>query len=222
MYWQEDKEHSGQVDPGNMVDVVFAIRCKTLPVDHAHALASAVMALLPWLREEPGAGVHTIHVAESGNGWQRPGDILHPSRRTRLSLRVPRHRSEDCKALTGQTLDVGGHTLTVGDQVDTRPLSMLTTLFTRYLVSEEEMDEHAFLNRIAGLLEAMQIKPKKMLCGREQILSTGTRSVRTRSLMIAELEVEEAIRLQNEGLGSHRYMGCGIFIPHKSIKEVSN
>ena len=44
--------------------------------------------------------------------------------------------------------------------------------------------------------------------------------VMTRSLMLAELQPEESIRLQEDGLGPLRHMGCGIFIPHKGIEAV--
>ena len=46
-----------------IVDAVFAIRCRSLPVDHAWALSQAVQAALPWFAAEPEAGLHTIHGA---------------------------------------------------------------------------------------------------------------------------------------------------------------
>ena len=45
-------------------------------------------------------------------------------------------------------------------------------------------------------------------------------SLLTRSLMLADLTLEESLRLQQQGLGTHRHMGCGIFIPHKGIDAV--
>jgi hypothetical protein len=38
--------------------------------------------------------------------------------------------------------------------------------------------------------------------------------------MVAELEPEQSIRLQQTGLGEGRTFGCGIFLPHKGIKAV--
>jgi hypothetical protein len=38
--------------------------------------------------------------------------------------------------------------------------------------------------------------------------------------MLADLEVEEAVKLQQEGIGRHKKTGCGLFIPHKGIKAV--
>lgn len=52
------------------------------------------------------AGIHTIHVAESGNGWERPDDAQHqwllPSKRTRLMLRIPETRLETVAELTAK------------------------------------------------------------------------------------------------------------------------
>jgi hypothetical protein len=39
-------------------------------------------------------------------------------------------------------------------------------------------------------------------------------------LMIADLEIEESVRLQQSGLGPYRHLGCGVFIPHKDINEI--
>ncbi len=220
MYWEEKSAPEQPVTVDTMVDVVFTMVCRLLPQDHAHALATAVTAVLPWLAADPRCGVHTVHVAESGNGWQRPGDMLHPSRRTKLMLRVTRERIEDTRVLCGQCLSVNGHELLVKDLVDTRAMSTLTTLFSRYIVSPDAQDESAFLDEVARTLNSLGIKPRKLLCGRAQTLGTDRQPLTTRSLMVAELEVEEALLLQQHGLGSHRFMGCGLFIPHKSIKKV--
>jgi CRISPR/Cas system CSM-associated protein Csm4 (group 5 of RAMP superfamily) len=38
--------------------------------------------------------------------------------------------------------------------------------------------------------------------------------------MLADLAVEESVRLQQRGLGPGRTLGCGLFLPHKDINEV--
>jgi hypothetical protein len=59
-----------------------------------------------------------------------------------------------------------------------------------------------------------------MLCGIEHLIHTPSRPVRTRSLMLADLTVEESVRLQQSGLGPLRQLGCGLFLPHKGISEL--
>jgi len=221
MYWQESKDNERYIVPDDVVDVVYSIRCRSLPVDHAYALSQAIQTALPWFTGEERAGVHTIHVAESGNGWMRPDDpnaLLHLSRRTKLALRLPKHRIDDAGRLTGQTLDVQGNPLQI-EKASVRPLSELTTLFARYIVTDGA-DENAFLQDAMRQLNDMGIRPKKMLCGIERVILTPQRSIRTRSLMLAELTLPESVRLQQQGLGTERKLGCGLFIPHKDIKEL--
>lgn len=222
MYWQENPTAGGQRIAHTMIDVVYDIQCRALPVDHAWPLSRAVTDALPWLKEDPRAGVHTIHVADSGNGWMRPGnpdDLLQLSRRTKLILRLPVDRLADARALTGRTLDVAGHDLIIGDAGE-RPLSDLTTLFSRYIVAAEAESEEGFLKAMHTALHGMGIAPKKMLCGIEHRLRTPDGPVRTRSLMLAELTPDESRRLQEQGLGICRYLGCGLFLPHKGIQEL--
>lgn len=221
MFWEEETKQSAPHVVDDIVDVSFAIRCKALPVDNGHLLWQQIKATLPWLEDTSGAALHSIHVAESGNGWQRPETLLYPSRRTRLTIRVPREREQDTRALCGVQLDIGGYGLEILDCMGSRPLCTLGTLFSRYVVCDDET-EADFLQRIAATLRTMGIRPRKMMCGREHRLETGTGAVPTRSLMIADLETEEALILQRQGLGQHQHMGCGIFIPHKGIKEVGS
>ena len=222
MYWKETKENKRYAVPDDIVDVVYSIECRALPVDHAYALSQAIQRALPWFTQEDGAGLHTIHVAESGNGWMRPEQadaLLYLSRRTKLTLRLPKHRLEDAGKLTGQTLDIDGKPLRVEKSV-VRPLSTITTLFSRYIVTRDGTDEDVFLQEAMALFHKMGVYPNKMLCGMEHVIATPDRTIRARSLMLADLAVEESVKLQQQGLGTDRKLGCGLFIPHKDIREV--
>ena len=109
MYWEDDKQSEKNYVVDDVVDLVFSIQCKCLPVDHIHALSESVQDVLPWLRDESSAGVHSIYGAASGNGWIRPEEpdaLLHLSRRTKFELRVPEHRVDDARQLEGKTLNV--------------------------------------------------------------------------------------------------------------------
>jgi CRISPR/Cas system CSM-associated protein Csm4 (group 5 of RAMP superfamily) len=39
--------------------------------------------------------------------------------------------------------------------------------------------------------------------------------------MLADLELEESLKLQEAGLGPGRKLGCGLFLPQKGIKPVN-
>ena len=222
MYWQEDEDDVTLFRvPENVVDVQFSINCKSLPVDHAHALSNAVKEALPWFADEVQAGLHLIHVAESGNGWERPqGDdeLLYLSRRTKLTLRVPQHRVEDAKQLSGRILNVADNTLEVGKS-SVRLLSVSTTVYSRYVAGKQEQSEDEFLAEVIAELREAGLRFKKVLCGKENLLDTADGPLITRSLLVADMAIEDAVRLQETGVGAseHKKLGCGLFIAHKTV-----
>ena len=225
MFWKEDEAATDEFKvSGDIVDVVYAIRCRSVPLDHAHALSESIHSALPWFAEEPDAGLHMIHISEAGNGWFRPDnpdtDELILSRRSRLILRLPKHRFEQAGELTGMELEVAGRSLTVGEH-KTRPLSSASTQFSRYVQTEDIDNEEQFLKYIAAELEALlETDIRKIMCGKAHTLNTPQGHINTRSVMVADLAPESAVLLEQKGLGTGRKMGCGLFIPHKGIKAV--
>ena len=224
MYWNDEKDRTPAfVVPDDVVDLAYRIGCPTLPLDHAHTLSSALAEALPWLVDEEYAGVHLIHGAASGNGWFRPEDteneLLHLSRRTRLRLRIPKSRLQDAQALRGHTLDIEGHSLEIGKS-DVFLLSSQSTLFSRYVITREDLDETQFLEETSAQLKALDIPCRKMLGGITHRMNFPAGPVFTRSLMVADLEPEQSVHLQQVGLGEGRTHGCGLFLPHKGIKPV--
>ena len=225
MFWQEDDSETACQVPDDVVDVLFTVDCKRLPVDHSYALSAALRSALPWMADDPAIGVHAVHVAGSQNGWERPehGTDQHLilSRRTKLTIRVSRERMDALiDELRGANLDVAGCPLTVGEG-KIRPLSKETTIFARYVLARARGNEEQFLSWAADELGAMGIHMRKALCGKETPLETPEGILHTRSLMLAGLTQEESVRLQQVGLGPRREMGCGIFIPHKGIDAVT-
>ncbi|MDX1824542.1 MAG: type I-MYXAN CRISPR-associated protein Cas6/Cmx6, partial [Thiohalomonadales bacterium] len=197
-----------------------SISCKCIPMEHAHALSEALQQVLPWLEDEEQAGIHQVYGAESGNGWERPDtEVLYLSRRQKLTLRLPKTRLGEAKSLIGQTLDIAGFPLEVGD-FTTRKLSDLPTLFARHVLAEAEQSEDAFLAQAATELKTMGIQVKKMMCGKEGRIELPGATLYTRSLMLADLELQESVKLQEVGLGPGRKLGCGLFVPQKGITAV--
>jgi CRISPR-associated protein Cas6 len=207
--------------PADIVDAVFAIACRSLPVDHAYALQQAIQEALPWFAEEPLAGLHTVHGAASGSGWMRPEGadaLLQLSHRAKLALRLPAHRAEEAAALVGCTLQVAGSPLRV-EKMALRPLSRITTLFSRCVVLAAD-DEAMFVSAATEELGALGIRAERMVCGRMTTVATPERTYQARSLMLAGLTLGQSLLLQRSGLGAGRKLGCGLFIPHKDIADL--
>ena len=207
--------------PADIVDAVFAIACPSLPVDHAYALQQAIQEALPWFAEEPNAGLHTVHGAASGSGWMRPEGadaLLQLSHRAKLALRLPARRAEEAAKLVGRTLQVAGWPLRV-EKMALRPLSRITTLFSRCVVLDA-LDEAAFVLVATAELGALGIRAERMVCGRVTPVATPARTYQARSLMLAGLALEQSLLLQQSGLGAGRTLGCGLFILHKDIADL--
>lgn len=223
MYWKEQAEQKTFEVDDEILDLCFKMECKTLPLDHAWSLSSALTGIAPWLAETEHTAIHLIHGAESGNGWMRPDDtqnqLLHLSRRARFILRLQRENIDRAHDLIDQTLDIDGHPLTI-KAFKRQMLVPQTTVFSRYIATEPDLDEDRFLDQIAPLIEAQGIGIKKMMGGLPHIFNTPEGPLTTRSLMLSDLEKEESIRLQQNGLGELQLCGIGIFLPHKGIAAV--
>lgn len=197
------------------VDVAFALSGATLPRDHRWLLAEALKQALPRLADLPGAGVHGIKVAPAA----ATGASLLP-RRTRLLLRVPRAAVAALDALVGARLDIGGHALRLGEVAMPRELQPHRTLYA-HLVAAEDAAELAFLAAVDAELAALGVACRP-ICGRAQTIDAGGRPLTAYSLMLDGLADADALRLLDAGLGRHRLLGCGLFVPHRSTAAVGS
>jgi len=227
MFWEEDEDKTlPYAVPEDVIDLVFSIKAKTLPLNHAWALSRETLKHLPWFAEDPIAGIHQIHVAESNNGWMRPDDdeenaLLYPSRRTKMTLRIPIEKIEEAKKLSGVILDIDDHSLQLGSSKK-KIFSNASVIFSRYVLSDVSETEHDFLSRMSQELAAKtNFKVKKMLCGKSHVIKTPDKDLTTRHLMIADLDSDTSIKIQQLGLGESRILGCGLFLPHKGIKSLN-
>ena len=227
-HWIEPTDQPGP-QLADCVDVSFRIQCASLPVDHAEALSNAVLARVPWLAQATGAGVHTVHVAASQNGWDRPtndtSETLILSRRTRLRIRTPIARAKELvDALSGQHLLVNNHTLHIQTGA-IKTLQPARTLFSRYVVFDEQAataaDENQFVSQILHACTLLDHKATKVLCGKTNLIQYQGRSLITRSVLIEDVPDAVSLQLQTVGLGRHRSIGCGLVLQHKSTAAVS-
>jgi len=224
MYWREDDDSKPEFEvPAEVYDLVFSLRGSRLQIDHAHALAEALRCRLK-VETCQRIGVHGVHMAGSGNGWNRPeqSDAELPlSRRTRLAIRVHRDDHEEVASLSRQTLQLGEQQLRLGES-SIRKLSSLGCLYARAVCCDREQSESDFLTEVATSLQGLGIDVAKMICGRSGEIRGRDGPLFTRALLVADLSPEESVVLQHRGLGDDRLLGCGLFVPHKGIDAVYN
>ncbi|MDA9982644.1 type I-MYXAN CRISPR-associated protein Cas6/Cmx6 [Gammaproteobacteria bacterium] len=223
MYWQETERPDEHKFSARVVDIAFRMECPCLPTDHSWSLCKSIENYLPWFADEEYTGIHAIHGAESNNGWTRPneaeGALIHLSKRVKLVLRIPGERLSQCATMSGKTLTVAGNSMKLG-RYTTRTINPTATLFARRIVTHADENEEAFLQRALSELTDMNVTVPKLLPGRTSRIKTPDRHLVARSLLLADLSFEDSIRIQESGLGESRNLGCGLFVPHKSITAV--
>ena len=197
-----------------MVDVVFSLEEGTLGDDHACALSLAVRRVLPWFDDEPEAGILPLSGLAKGNGVRFVG------RRSRLALRLPVHRSASADFLAGTRLDLDGAALKVGAG-SVRLLFPARGVVYSHFVSVGADDEIEFLEHCKSLLAERGLKPQ-LITGKARELRTAEGVVRGFSLMLHGLGAADSLAVQEAGLGAHRALGCGLFVPHKSVVAVGD
>jgi CRISPR-associated protein Cas6 len=195
-----------------MVDVAFPLDGHEVPREHRCALAEAVGAIVPWLPSTPGAGVHPIKVV-AGHG---PTALL--SLRARLVLRVPRSRVAELGELARRELSLRGRRVRLGAPT-LRELLPHRTLYAELVVVDCH-DEAGFLEAVAAELRTLGVTCTP-ICGRARAVDDIEPRPRGQSLMLDALSVDDARRVLDHGLGTHRSLGCGLFVPHRSAAAVT-
>jgi CRISPR-associated protein Cas6 len=193
------------------VDVAFALEGLTLPRDHAQVLQQALCQAVPWLGAAELAGVHPVKLV--------PGTaaVAMLSKRTRLLIRLGSERARDLMSVSGLSLDIAGNPLRLGD-AQQRELQPHSTLYA-YRVASDTQDEVEFMAKVYRELADLAIGGERV-CGKHQCMQVSGQPMDTFSLMLHALAPEQSLRLQQHGLGTHRLLGCGIFVPHKSAAAV--
>lgn len=192
------------------VDLVFSLRGEAIFPDYADALSRAVSATLGWIAGEQGAGIHPIR------GAAESGDRLMLSRRAQLVLRLPAARIDDARILSGSRLVLGGD-VEVGEGV-VRPLAPYHVLYSPFVTTGHD-NEQDFLAAATQLVAAASIECK-LIVGKRREAAYQTSYINGHSLMLHGLSPEHSLLVQSIGVGKHRLLGCGVFVPHKSIAPV--
>jgi len=193
------------------LDFAFAVAGDVIERDYPAQLYRALTLLLPWLEDEPLAGVHPMR------GLTPCPDGMLVGGRTSIVLRVPEHRAAACAALQGADLKLPAP-LHVG-RARRRELLPYPVLHSKLVVTGAE-DEAAFLHDVDASLAALGIDCATIVGRRGHLKVDDRQSLVGYSLMLHGLSEAHSLRAQEQGVGRERKLGCGLFVPHKSIAAV--
>ena len=209
--WPEDKPE--EYTP-HMIDLQFDLVGATIPADNAQLLADAIHRVLPWLGEYAGAGFQHLKGAETNSG----DTTLNINRRTKLFIRAPKVRVDDMQQLCGQSFDLAGHPLQIGN-FKTRAFSPFGNIYAHF-VDTGSVGEEQFVQDVMRELDGHFKIRCGFICGKQQTLQSVSGPLYGYSLMLHDVPPHKSLQIQDEGMGRNRLLGCGIFIPHKSIAPV--
>lgn len=204
--------HSELISP--CTDLQFDLEGSSIPADHGQSLYEALIACLPELGTLAELAVHPVAGAPSGRD-----DTLVLNRRTKLFLRIPSEQVELALRLCGCQLETPAGRLKIGS-AKCRPLLPFPELHSPLIVLGTH-DEMAFMEAARQHLALLDIQGVGLICNKRRTIMTPAGEYSGFGLMVHGLSPAQSLRLQERGLGTLRERGCGVFVPHKSIKEVA-
>ncbi|MFH1481485.1 MAG: type I-MYXAN CRISPR-associated protein Cas6/Cmx6, partial [Pseudomonadota bacterium] len=192
-----------QSDP--KVELSFQVFGKSIPVDHGFALHGAVSDVLPYFHEDQAVGLKLLRGRYIGDG------MLDISPHSELILRLAVGRLPLYIRLAGKRLQVLGQNLTIGVPT-TRALIPAVALYSHLVTTRNGEEQERFEKEIAKQMNSLHIRGRFSV-GERKTFRVHGKQVVGYTLLVSELNAEESIRLQENGLGGRRKMGCGFFEP---------
>lgn len=195
------------------VDVVFALEGTVFVKDHAWLLWQVLAREFPWLTTDEKFGIHHVKLS---HGSQQA--LL--SQRSRLILRVDRSRAQQLLSMTSLAIKVGDCAVTLSN-AHIRELTLHTTLYAPFVVNPFARDEVRLMTWVTNELAQKNIRVDA-ICGKHHQLRMNDSFLDVYSLMLHGLSTQDSARMLIDGMGEHRLLGCGLFVPHKSASAVFN
>lgn len=196
------------------LDLLFPLQGEQVAVEHGYLLYAALAHHLEtqadqWLHKNDAIGLHLIRGRYMGAGQLA---LNH----ARFGLRVTADLIPKFLPLAGKTLQLGIHRLRIGIP-QPQALTPAATLYAHLVTTKNGQDEARFDEEIARQLAALDIhgKPQR---GPRRMFRIKDKRIVAHALLVSQLSAEESIRLQEEGLGGRRKLGCGLFVPYSSGK----
>jgi len=193
------------------VDLSFPVLGKLLQVDHGYALYGAISRVLPVIHEDREIGLKLVRGRYVGNG------LLDISPASELVLRLPINKVGQYLGLAGKKLEVLGNDLRVGVP-HPRALIPAAALYSPLVTTRNCQDQERFEAEVRSQMVRLELKGR-LTIGKRRTFQVHGKQVVGYGVLVSELTAAESIRLQEQGLGGRRKMGCGFFEVVKSEPE---
>ncbi|WP_428268696.1 type I-MYXAN CRISPR-associated protein Cas6/Cmx6 [Haliangium sp.] len=194
------------------VDAAFPLRGDAIPLDHGYALFAALSHRLPALHERSDWGLHPVR------GQRRGRDLLELTRHSQVKLRLPADDAGKIMALAGQSVDIHDHRARLGVP-RLLPLVPTPVLKARFVTVKGFFDDPApfalALRRQLARMPGLGQDPERveLTLGRRRVLHARDHTVVGWATILAGLDAQASLVVQQRGLGGRRHLGAGLFVP---------
>lgn len=180
-----------------------------IPLEHRYFLLAALSCIVPELHTERCLGIHPIRGIHKGPGKLKLTDY------SAVEVRTPLDLLPALMPLAGRKLDLGGRNvrLTVPE---IKPLLPAARLYSPVVTIKGFLETRPFSDAVVRQLDALGVRRSvSLVIGRRRVIQVKDRRIVGFHIRLEDLTPEESLRLQTDGLGGRRHLGCGLFLPDK-------
>ncbi len=201
----------------NYVDLAFPLTGKLLPLDNGYIIYSALSRICPNLHELKNISIHPIA------GIPNSDKQLRLTKRSRLQIRISIEQIPQIyEFLVEQTFNIGQSQFYLGIP-EYKALTSSSTVYSRLVVIRRCIEPQVFLEAaqrqlreldIQGNIKLLKKKNGQLQC-RQLVMKKkeGTFPIRGYGVEVTDLNDEDSIKLQQQGIGGKHKMMCGVFVP---------
>ena len=196
------------------IEVKFKVIGKRLPADHGYQLYSALSRFDKKIHEMKDIAIGGI------SGIPDSARNLHLNNASKLRIRLDHSDLPAIIGLAGKEFQIGSEKIRLGLPV----VGMLKPhrhLYSRLVTIKGFQEDDEFLASLQKQLDVLQIKQAPLLFQHKsgdknknirKTLRIKDKEIVGFPVLIANLNPDESLRLQQVGLGGRRKMGCGTFV----------
>ncbi len=207
------------------LDLTFKLRGAPIPLDNGHLTYRALSRICPPLHELNinNIGIHPIAGIPTRN------NLLELTAQSRLKIRIHHQQIPLIYPyLAGQAFHIGQNSYQL-DIPDYKPLISSESVYSRLVIIKGFQDSTNFIEAVQRQIDNLGIQGKIELLTRQDgtpqrrqltLNKEGKQfKVRGFGVKISELNPEDSLILQEQGIGGKRKMMCGIFVPATRSKK---
>jgi CRISPR-associated protein Cas6 len=177
-----------------------------VPIQHQYPLLAALSRLVPEIHHRAGLGIHPIRGSAVAVGQLELTPV------SAVTIRTQAEYLPKLLPISGKRLDLAGFPIRLG-VAQVLALTVCESLHSRLVTIKGYMEADGFLPAVRRQLDTMTVRPSVHVeLGSRRVLRVKSQMIVGYDVTLRGLDDDESIRLQEQGLGGRRHLGCGLFV----------